>query len=147
MGGATYVLRGQDVHDMISIHAPRGGSDSICAFTLSISGIISIHAPRGGSDSRPISTAWRKKAKFQSTLPVGGATIDNSHQSFDNDGFQSTLPVGGATIIRQANISANMISIHAPRGGSDSDLSPWLRRRCISIHAPRGGSDSPSKSK
>ena len=38
-----------------------------------VAGIISIHAPRGGSDLR----MWRSLRywrKFQSTLPVGGAT-------------------------------------------------------------------------
>ena len=78
----------------ISIHAPRGGSDLPVGVEWSASAI-SIHAPRGGSDSchrrypgadgnfnprspwgerpwslRPTSGRWR----FQSTLPVGGAT-------------------------------------------------------------------------
>ena len=36
--------------------------------------IISIHAPRGGSDLRDLT--YKKDAKgFQSTLPVGGATL------------------------------------------------------------------------
>ncbi len=100
--------------------------------------------------------------------------------------FQSTLPVGGATKNRQSVLPSPSISIHAPRGGSDKSIifsasclvdfnprspwgerqalarqlkeawhfnprSPWGERlfidwRCaldgnISIHAPRGGSD------
>ena len=78
--------------------------------------------------------------------------------------FQSTLPVGGATGIYTAIVKDITISIHAPRGGSDTidygamnvgtdfnPRSPWGERRrfakivrpstCISIHAPRGGSD------
>ena len=56
----------------ISIHAPRGGSD-----LLSVIGqpflVISIHAPRGGSDDwKPVRQEVTQK--FQSTLPVGGAT-------------------------------------------------------------------------
>ena len=36
-------------------------------------------------------------------------------------GFQSTLPVGGATLIYTGmRIGELFISIHAPRGGSDS---------------------------
>ena len=33
--------------------------------------------------------------------------------------FQSTLPVGGATVARYVDKKAVRISIHAPRGGSD----------------------------
>ena len=78
--------------------------------------------------------------------------------------FQSTLPVGGATLLKAALGYKTKISIHAPRGGSDVKVtvfvrihddfnprSPWgerLRSKMaaslinkISIHAPRGGSD------
>ena len=37
--------------------------------------------------------------------------------------FQSTLPVWGATFIRQICAVAGIISIHAPRVGSDKFLS------------------------
>ena len=60
--------------DLISIHAPRGGSDLILAEFLPLAETISIHAPRGGSDAEwahPV----RRPRRFQSTLPVGGATI------------------------------------------------------------------------
>ena len=78
--------------------------------------------------------------------------------------FQSTLPVGGATFALILTLLKILISIHAPRGGSDTvtlpvtsppddfnPRSPWGERLCrlivlknfiISIHAPRGGSDS-----
>ena len=78
--------------------------------------------------------------------------------------FQSTLPVGGATLPLPCNVPYTGISIHAPRGGSDAIFAPNLIRywqfqstlpvggatppspwctpgRGISIHAPRGGSD------
>ena len=125
---------------------------------------ISIHAPRGGSDFLSGKSS-RPRLKFQSTLPVGGATA--ACRRFQRD----------ATI-----------SIHAPRGGSDvikvqkilscknfNPRSPWgerlSRSPCqycippfqstlpvggatrtyflgsggayISLHAPRGGSDLP----
>ena len=59
-------------------------------------GHISIHAPRGGSDCW-LYNRLPKKWKFQSTLPVGGAT------------FQ---------VAKDAKVFK--ISIHAPRGGSDT---------------------------
>ena len=61
------------VSKLISIHAPRVGSDSIPR--LAKGGIvdISIHAPRVGSDI-PHCTHIVNPFSFQSTLPVWGAT-------------------------------------------------------------------------
>ena len=79
--------------------------------------------------------------KFQSTLPVGGATQREKGQS-RAEVFQSTLPVGGATLTYLLIRMCNYISIHAPRGGSDDTVSTENKVTVIiSIHAPRGGSD------
>ena len=131
----------QDVIRAISIHAPRGGSDrgpragvdrrrdfnprspwgerlDGCLQLLLAVGI-SIHAPRGGSD--PVSNAVvYRMLRFQSTLPVGGATLRGDGYETPFYIFQSTLPVGGATRIEHAAVQELLgISIHAPRGGSD----------------------------
>ena len=102
--------------------------------------------------------------KFQSTLPVGGATITR-RSIFGLVEFQSTLPVGGATKKRLGGRGTSnnfnprspwgerlgnllsgfvklIISIHAPRGGSDVKAAGTAGGTLISIHAPRGGSDS-----
>ena len=123
----------------ISIHAPRGGSDPGGAEPPLLP-TISIHAPRGGSDRHQDRAAPFAK-QFQSTLPVGGATVVKQ-VLVDVVQFQSTLPVGGATGHRGRELYPVDISIHAPRGGSDrlTVLSVTGGRR-ISIHAPRGGSD------
>ena len=56
--------------------------------------------------------------------------------------FQSTLPVWGATLLQGVFYFFIGISIHAPRVGSDSIFdSVWLDK-IISIHAPRVGSDA-----
>ncbi len=56
--------------------------------------------------------------------------------------FQSTLPAGGATCASGSFLGFSPISIHAPRGGSDSHFSTsMIASLRISIHAPRGGSD------
>ena len=95
VGGATYCPFPPYQCHAISIHAPRGGSDG---YYRLIGGphAISIHAPRGGSDcsTMPTSPSW---ATFQSTLPVGGATIEKGREVPVKQ-FQSTLPVGGATV-------------------------------------------------
>ena len=63
-------------------------------------GFISIHAPRGGSDLDGGPKLWVEKL------------------------FQSTLPVGGATLSSISFLLQMHISIHAPRGGSDR-YAPW----------------------
>ena len=78
---------------------------------------ISIHAPRGGSDL-VVSLSLLSSMQFQSTLPVGGATLKSELMRF-----------------------LLWISIHAPRGGSDLYQFPQRDNGRISIHAPRGGSD------
>ena len=56
--------------------------------------------------------------------------------------FQSTLPVWGATNTSDGLTVAALISIHAPRVGSDGLLGVrWESCQDISIHAPRVGSD------
>ena len=102
---------------VISIHAPRGGSDGNHSADPTDRRRISIHAPRGGSD-RVLSQG------FGDQIP-----------------FQSTLPVGGATAMRGDERDVLHISIHAPRGGSDSGCDFTQPMQSISIHAPRGGSD------
>ena len=149
-------------HFLISIHAPRGGSDLRVLPIGEPPVNISIHAPRGGSDGglsevrgnvfgfNPRSP-WGERQiyeevmeelnTFQSTLPVGGATVLHRHDARRADGFnprspwgerlpvvssswpvagfQSTLPVGGATESYDEIKAIIGVSIHAPRGGSD----------------------------
>ena len=79
---------------------------------------ISIHAPRGGSDIS-CGVAMQELARFQSTLPVWGATPGSDIYVVRKLVFQSTLPVWGATFFHMNNVAINPISIHAPRVGSD----------------------------
>ena len=59
-----------------------------------------------------------------------------------NSKFQSTLPARGATDNPLLTILPTVISIHAPREGSDGPggHTDWAAL-AISIHAPREGSD------
>ncbi len=78
---------------------------------------------------------------FQSTLPVRGATLQPDNLG-GIDGFQSTLPVRGATGGRIFFPPSGVISIHAPREGSDHNTGLIVHMtETISIHAPREGSD------
>ena len=117
VGGATHGHLFHRASEPISIHAPRGGSDKILR-SLRRFNYISIHAPRGGSDKLAPMRPYQS-VRFQSTLPVGGATLFKTACS-PILAFQSTLPVGGATITRFfRGFKLFPISIHAPRGGSD----------------------------
>ena len=58
--------------------------------------------------------------KFQSTLPVRGATTAFDFVTMLYE-FQSTLPVRGATVTYEKGGLIEEISIHAPRKGSDSE--------------------------
>ena len=147
---------------LISIHAPRTGSDLHADNLGGVDGI-SIHAPRTGSDNSLAKLEY-VYASFQSTLPVRGATsgplgaaaatnISIHAPRTGSDAlkppppapplpFQSTLPVRGATKIFLSRHTPRGISIHAPRTGSDRIESNAIQpAKRISIHAPRTGSD------
>ena len=78
---------------------------------------ISIHAPREGSD-QGFYRGGMKGAEFLSTLPARGATgyLAAGHKLIQ---FLSTLPARGATLCRGSHLYQCLISIHAPREGSD----------------------------
>ena len=101
--------------------------------------VISIHAPRTGSDAEAL-FSLSDFSGFQSTLPARGATFspEMPERIFS---FQSTLPARGATERKIYCESPACISIHAPRTGSDAIAGAQLDVLQISIHAPRTGSD------
>ena len=101
----------------ISIHAPRMGSDKHFLHACAVVAHISIHAPRMGSDP-PIRAKMTTSHIFQSTPPHGerptwGASSGGSYE------FQSTPPAWGATAGVENLQTIKIISIHAPRMGSD----------------------------
>ena len=139
VGEATKQCCGRSVKKQISIHASRGGSDKKAISKVTMDNI-SIHASRGGSDKYHRAGCKYLK-KFQSTLPVGEATVYGNPTCVGTSRFQSTLPVGEATPQERFGGKPVVISIHASRGGSDKKPFFCNRRRDISIHASRGGSD------
>ena len=100
----------------ISIHAPRGGSDSAKTMTGK-NKIISIHAPRGGSDFTD-TVWWVGDMDFNPRSPWG-ERLGLLQSRVVNVEFQSTLPVGERRGEKVLCSWYTKISIHAPRGGSD----------------------------
>ena len=117
VGGATFRCIPPQGICKISIHAPRGGSD-VGQCTLAVRDTnFNPRSPWGERLCRYLCVS--STTKFQSTLPVGGATSlttnhRTSHSNFNPRSpwgerpintltiavvitFQSTLPVGGAT--------------------------------------------------
>ena len=130
---------GNALDPAISIHAPREGSDPPDAvFVRALD--ISIHAPREGSDTvrRPPSS---RTDNFYPRSPRGERLPMLSQLNAKNT-FLSTLPARGATRPGFApGAGLLVISIHAPREGSDCETVPANPKSEISIHAPREGSD------
>ena len=139
-GSDAFIFPIAAYHNVISIHTPRGGSDTIRELIRSVIIYFNPHSPWG----ERLRDGWSaaEARAFQSTLPVGGATLlkllyirlrfyFNPHSPWGErpgepqadiaaDLFQSTLPVGGATSTTLFSAFCCKISIHTPRGGSDT---------------------------
>ena len=96
MWGATVGVAGHEIgHVLISIHAPRVGSDDV--------------------SNIPYEREWQ----FQSTLPVWGATALRSWREDVHSDFNPRSPCGERPHSGGAQGQGGLISIHAPRVGSD----------------------------
>ena len=119
-----------------TLHIRGANAFAECAYFLSI---ISIHAPHTGSDKHrllPIS----KPLYFNPRSPYGERPA-MSDATLCGVKFQSTLPIRGATSWLISDGREGRISIHAPHTGSDGNVRHIRRFAEISIHAPHTGSD------
>ena len=136
--GATVHHSCAFVNILISIHAPRVGSDEFPETDKPYPNNFNPRSPCG--ERLCALNAGFENYLFQSTLPVWGATADWTGV-ISTWIFQSTLPVWGATLLADSHDATCRISIHAPRVGSDQVYRYGVPGLCISIHAPRVGSD------
>ena len=108
----------------------------------SIAGMISIHAPHAGSDFQS-GLQMTFGEDFNPRSPCG-ERLSAAVSKVVSSKFQSTLPMRGATVGVQLFHALDRISIHAPHAGSDAtSLAAVQRSFAISIHAPHAGSDLP----
>ena len=84
---------------------------------------------------------FKAAKKFQSTLPARGATAQPKYIPRSRRDFNPRSPHGERRHGEQKNMRHRMISIHAPRTGSDGNADEMTAASRISIHAPRTGSD------
>ena len=79
--------------------------------------------------------------EFQSTLPARGATDSGGPLGELGQDFNPRSPHGERPAPVLSVVCPSVISIHAPRTGSDAIQSTPNPSWEISIHAPRTGSD------
>ena len=124
---------------MISIHAPRTGSDKKKGFKRCRLDI-SIHAPRTGSDLATLPFPF-SISHFNPRSPHG-----ERRQHYDRTRyhllFQSTLPARGATAFQAFSCIHAWISIHAPRTGSDAMSWTWSAATPFQSTLPARGATS-----
>ena len=126
---------------LISIHAPREGSDRDVLVLNVKAQSISIHAPREGSD--PLQHRHlRQQRDFYPRSPRGERLHPGCPVPRHGHHFYPRSPRGERPVWVRRTGGCRPISIHAPREGSDVQF-----QGCsfvvyqISIHAPREGSD------
>ena len=126
----------------ISIHAPRVGSDYCKCCPDRPGRAISIHAPRGGSDAQP-GCAQAASRHFNPRSPWG-ERLQIKPTARRGKYFNPRSPWGERRAVFQPSRKVLIISIHAPRGGSDSTAqrftsdfpdfnprSPWGERHTV----------------
>ena len=103
--------------------------------------IISIHAPRTGSDNTK-KHFEEDNTIFQSTLPARGATETWQYAHTRRRYFNPRSLHGERPYAARQTALELLISIHAPCTGSDIFICPCPLYKPISIHAPCTGSDA-----
>ena len=141
-GSDLYIYAGEDLPEGISIHAPREGSDD----DLHPSGLggtsISIHAPREGSD-RLVGVKKKVDDYISIHAPREGSDQAVPHRHRGHEAFQSTLPARGATCtISHGSFKITYFNPRSPRGERPKAVNDANTAWAISIHAPREGSDA-----
>ena len=113
--GSDGVFEHEHELDIISIHAPRMGSDRRDGRPRTRI-VISIHAPRMGSDRRIRPVGCDRSISIHAPRMGSDKFL---HVHLYPWQFQSTLPGWGATLEDLGYPISDEISIHAPRMGSD----------------------------
>ena len=138
--GATLLTRQSAGASVISIHAPRTGSDATDGRCTTIARHFNPRSPHG--ERLGVIQALYGVGPFQSTLPARGATAAGLRRREICLNFNPRSPHGERRIPVSEQMVLEEISIHAPRTGSDG-INPFpCGRSSISIHAPRTGSDN-----
>ena len=115
-GATPAAVRGGAFH-VISIHAPRTGSDSSWGSICAATGHFNPRSPHG--ERRQHGGLMRATQRHFNPRSPHGERRAPSYAARDGFLFQSTLPARGATVCVSLVMLLVIISIHAPRTGSD----------------------------
>ena len=139
MRGATFKVALTAHFVDISIHAPHAGSD-VSGATPSTR--LFDFNPRSPCGERLLERYCRGNyLKFQSTLPMRGATWSIPNRRSPSPYFNPRSPCGERLHMLLPAEMRKCISIHAPHAGSDHIEPADYPYETISIHAPHAGSD------
>ena len=129
-----------ETRSIVSIHAPREGSDRRSDAAMSTAHAVSIHAPAGERhDCRRI---VGNRGMFQSTLPARGATAAPWSSSAIDLSFNPRSRAGSDADPADHVACDNRFNPRSPRGERRTSRLARRYARSVSIHAPREGSDS-----
>ena len=110
------------------------------AANVTVTDVFQSTLPGWGATGRIGTWVWT--IIFQSTLPGWGATVRLRGDVRRVQDFNPRSPDGERPWVPLMRLLSFLISIHAPRMGSDPDTTtPAAVHDTISIHAPRMGSD------
>ena len=128
---------------VISIHAPRTGSDLLDGRTQNKRHYFNPRSPHG--ERRAMPGGKKERIYFNPRSPHGERPRRACLKRLSSP-FQSTLPARGATAFRQLQRLLQTISIHAPRTGSDrcGAAHCCLSRRFQSTLPARGATSRPA---
>ena len=127
----------------ISIHTPHAGSDHICGMVAPYPPYFNPHSPCG----ERLYYQFRKVTaeRFQSTLPMRGATIAPPGQSANYSNISIHTPHAGSDSARWLSCPPHLdFNPHSPCGERPCFFFNASRFFEISIHTPHAGSDSPN---
>ena len=126
--------------DEISIHAPLTGSDFIDSGFCDRYTDFNPRSPYGERPRIPRATATC--IRFQSTLPLRGATWGSSKDDAWKADFNPRSPYGERRLYLRVCGSYSRFQSTLPLRGATFWLDPTTYNSWISIHAPLTGSDS-----
>ena len=123
----------------ISIHAPREGSDSTAETTDAMLFNFYPRSPRG----ERLETAGIQGVHqvFLSTLPARGATRSTATMPHTLSNFYPRSPRGERLMVSMISIPIPLFLSTLPARGATAKSSRLASASVISIHAPREGSD------
>ena len=136
-GATRKAIREGKIQVLISIHAPRTGSDQGAGHPAPAGRDFNPRSPHG--ERRKLCAVSVQGQEFQSTLPARGATCATCWTAGSGRNFNPRSPHGERPTSVLNFFRSQEISIHAPRTGSDSrSCTPGRKGNNFNPRSPHG---------